>query len=141
MLEKQQGSSLLELMLVVSLVLVLLGGILTGVVSHQRQRQSTIERQLALAACRNTLEQLRSVDIADLPALDGSGFDVPGPDGRPGGLQPRAGDPDGLVGEIRVVLDTTAGTESIYIVSVGAQWRGSGPNGDLRLHCLLGRRR
>ena len=139
--DPEAGTSLVELMLTVSVVLVMLAGTLTGVVYHQRQRQITMERQLAMVACRNTLEQIRGVDVAVLPSLDGRGFDVPGTNGAPGGLSPVAGDPDGLAGEITVRPADTFGGTTIYYVSTRVVWLGAGPNNVIQLEALVGERR
>lgn len=137
----EAGTSLVELMLTVSVVLVMLAGTLTGTVYHQRQRQITSERQLAMVACRNTLEELRAVDIAVLPTLNGRGFDVPGSNGAPGGLSPVRGDADGLAGEIVVQPADSFGGTSIYYISTRVVWAGAGPNNLVQLEALVGERR
>ena len=76
-MDPEAGTSLVDLMLAVSVVLVMLAGTLTGVAYHQRQRRITMERQLAMVACRNTLEQLRAVDIGTLPASSSAARRMP----------------------------------------------------------------
>lgn len=140
-MDPEAGTSLVELMLAVSVVLVMLAGTLTGVAYHQRQRRITMERQLAMVACRNTLEQLRAVAIGTLPSLHGRGFDVPGTNGAPGGLRAVPGDPDGLAGEITVQPADAFGGTTIYYVSTRVVWAGVGPSNAIQLETLVGERR
>ncbi len=140
-MDPEAGSSLVELLLVSAVVLVMLAGILTGVVFHQRQRQANLERQLATAACRNTLEELRAIDIALLPGMHGRGFDVPGQNGAPGGLTPIAGDPDGLPGSISVVSAIAFGGATLFQVTTRVDWQGAGPGSAVQFDALVGQRR
>ena len=124
----------------ISVAVTILAGVLTGVAHHSQQRRLNIERSLALTACRNTVEAVRSVPIADLPALDGRGFDVPGLNGQPHGLRARAGDADGLVGLITVRRDQLVAGNVLYQVDISAAWDG-GANRELRFTFLVGERR
>ena len=83
------------------------------------------ETNLAAIACRNNLEDLRSVGFATLPTLHGQGFDVPGVNGSPGGLRPVPGDLDGLPGEFLVIVDQTSGGETLYRVVAQVTWVGA----------------
>ncbi|MFQ5503624.1 MAG: hypothetical protein ACE5F1_02375, partial [Planctomycetota bacterium] len=85
---QEAGISLVELMIGTVIVITMLGGILSLCLQHARQRRIDAELHLAFVACRNNLEELRSVPFSDLPSLDGRGFDVPASDGSPGGLRP-----------------------------------------------------
>ncbi len=138
----QQGSSLIELLLGISVAILLVGSALTGVASHQTQRRMHGERTLAMCACRNTLEQLRSVDISALPSYDGQSFDVPGQNGETRGLTCQPGDADGFAGEISVTAHprSQAGNE-LYVVRTTARWRGATRGGTLTLQTLMGERR
>ena len=137
---RESGFSLVELLLLASIALVAILAVLTGVVQHSSHRRGTSERMLAATACRNTLEELRMVDFATLPGLHGSGFDVPGPEGEPGGLRPRAGDADGLPGEISIVEDQRVGSHVLYRVQVRVAWRGA-VTSTITMQCLMGVRR
>lgn len=147
-LARDSGATLIELAAGLAIVLMLLGGALGGVASHQAQRRMHGERILAMAACRNTLETLRSVNILDLPTYDGRGFDVPGQNGQSLGLPPLEGDPDGLPGEIAVAQFLPApptavlpGDAVVYRVTATVRWRGATRGGVFRMETLMGERR
>jgi type II secretory pathway pseudopilin PulG len=135
------GLSLIELLAALAFVVLLLSSAMTGVVSHSNQRRVHTEQLLAMAACRSTLEFLRGVDIAVLPTYNGTGFDVPGQDGQPGGLPPLEGDLDGLPGEISIVANRTTGVDTLYTVTVAVRWRGATRGGFLQMQALMGERR
>jgi len=138
---RESGSSLIELMMMLSCALILIGATLTSTMQHAAQRQINMERLLAFDAARNVLEELRLVEAANLPAMDGTGFDVPGPNGEAGGLVTVAGDADGLVGEILLEPDTTVGSTVLYRARVSVRWRGRDPRGFLSIESLMGGRR
>ena len=87
-------------------------------------RRSNEQLNMAFLACRNALEDLRALPFADLPAMNGQGFDVPGFNGEPGALVPMPGDVDQLPGEFIVTLDNSSNGESIYWVTLRITWRG-----------------
>ena len=118
----EQGASLLELMIATLVALVLLGAVLSLVIQQAHQRQANTESSLALSAALNNLEQLRTVPATTLLTLNGTGFDVPGSNGAPGGLQPVPGDIDGLPGEFLVSVDQSAAGVDLYRVVATVTW-------------------
>lgn len=137
----ERGTSLVELIVLLVAAALLVGSTLTGVVSHGVQRRIHGEQILAMSACRNTLEMLRSQPFAALPGFHGTGFDVPGQDGQARGLSPLPGDPDGLPGEISVALNRQNGLAIIYTVTARVRWLGATRGGDFRMIALMGERR
>lgn len=121
---RESGTSLVELILGAAIVITLLLAISTSVVSQTRLRRLSEERNLAMVACRNTLESMRDVTFSTLPALNGTGFDIPGNNGNAGGLAPVVGDADGLPGRITVTVDQSSGGEKLYLVTLTVDWTG-----------------
>lgn len=137
----QKGSSLIELMIAAMVSLVLIGAVLSTVIQQGHQRQATNETALALSAALNNLEQLRTVDEATLPGLDGTDFDVPGSNGKPGGLTPQPGDPDGYPGELSVFVDQNKAGVTLYRVVATVSWIGVSGKRQIRLQALMGERK
>lgn len=121
----EAGASLVDLMVGVFIGLVLIGAVLSIVTQQGRLRQSNGESTLALSAIANTVERLRSLRESALVGVDNSGFDVPGTNGQPGGLQAVPGDADGLPGNIRTYRFASAGGVPMYHVVVTVDWTGS----------------
>jgi hypothetical protein len=119
------------------IVVVLLVALLSATMNHTRQRRVNGERNLALVAALNTLERARTIPYSQLPSLDGTGFDVPGPNGQAGGLQPVPGDPDGLPGRLSVVLDLSYGGAQVYRVTARVDWRGVQNRNQVELSSLI----
>lgn len=139
---RESGVSMVELLTGMTIAVLLIGGAMMGVVQHQAQRRTHGERILAMSACRNALETLRAVEIADLPAYDGTGFDVPGQNGQAVGLTPVAGDADGLPGEITVTAHARSQTSNpLYVVTTRIRWRGATRGGEFSMCTLMGERR
>lgn len=139
--DRQRGTTLVELAVLMTAAALLLAGVLTGVISHAGQRRVHNERTLAMAACRNTLESLRSLNAASLAALHGTGFDVPGTAGQPHGLQVVAGDADGLPGEISVTVDRNVGGQIVHLVRTRVRWRGATRNQEYAIETRMVERR
>ena len=139
--ESQRGFSLVELICGVAITVMLVVGALTGVASHQTQRRMHGELILAMTACRNTLETLRAVDIEQLPSYNGRDFDVRGQNGQPHGLEPLPGDPDGMPGEISVIVDRTGAGTTVYHVTARVRWLGATRGGNFAMSALMGDRR
>lgn len=139
--EAEAGLTLIELLCGISITIILLCGAMTGVAQHQAQRRVHGEQILAMSACRNTMETLRSVPITALPSYHGRGFDVPGQDGQAHGLAAVAGDLDGLAGEIYVTVDRSSGTTKLYRVRTRVHWQGVTRGGVFEMECLMGERR
>ena len=137
----EAGLTLIELLCGVSITIILLCAAMTGVAQHQAQRRVHGEQILAMSACRNTMETLRSVPITALPSYHGRGFDVPGQDGQAHGLTAVPNDLDGLAGEIYVTADRTAGTTTLYRVRTRVHWQGVTRGGVFEMECLMGERR
>ena len=135
--DRERGSSLVEMLVTSVIVVTLLVALLSATMNHSRQRRLNGERNLALVAAMNTLEQARTIPYADLPALNGTGFDVPGPNGQPGGLHPLPGDADGLPGSIRVVLDLSYGGAQVYRVTARVDWKGVQNKNQIELSSLI----
>ena len=122
---KQGGFSMVELMIGAVLIVVGLLGIMSACIRlHALQRLDT-EIGQAYRSCRSNLEELRAVTLADLEALDGTGFDVVGPDGVTTGLQAVAGDADGLPGRIEVTVDQSAAGRVVYRIRAVVTWSGA----------------
>lgn len=133
----ERGFSLVEVMVGMVASVLVIGSTLSMVTQHARLRKVDEELHLALVACQNNLEELRSLPFANLPSMHGVGFDVPGPNGAPGGLEPVAGDPDGLPGRFTVTVDQTTGSETIYLVTATVEWSGSIKRQSLELQTLM----
>ena len=58
----ESGISMVELLTGMVIAVLLIGAALVGVTQHQSQRRIHGEQILAMSACRNMLETLRSVD-------------------------------------------------------------------------------
>jgi hypothetical protein len=137
----EAGVFLVDLMIGAMVSVVLIGAVLSIVVHQGQMRQANTETSLALSAAINSVEQLRTVPQAVLPALDGTGFDVPGPNGAPGGLRAVPGDPDGLPGQLTVAVESTAGGETLYRVVASVAWVGVTGRRTYALETLLGERK
>ena len=136
------GFSLVELMIGMVICVMLVVGIMTGVVAHQAQRRVHGEQILAMSACRNVMETLRSVDIDALPTWDGHGFDIPGQNGQAQGLVPQAGDADGLAGRISITKHADWAVDNeLYVVTTTVDWRGATRGATFSMTTLMGQRR
>lgn len=113
------------------------GAALSMTVHNAKHRMVDQETYLALVACKNNLEELRTIPFANLPSMNGTGFDVPTKDGKPGGLTPVPGDPDGLAGEFSVLVDQTSGGETIYHVKASVAWVGAQGRQNFTLETLM----
>lgn len=121
------GFTLIELMSVLVLMTVGILGVLTTATRVNALRKLDEELALAVRACQSTMEEIRGLPIAQVPALNGVGFDVPGREGQPGGVAPVPGDADGLPGRITVAVDQTGGGVTLYRVTLDVDWsRGNG---------------
>jgi hypothetical protein len=135
---RDAGFSLVEIMIGTLLIAVGLLGIMESCTRlHDLQRLDT-EIGMAYNACRSNLEQLHDVPLAELEALDGKGFVVPGADGATPGLRAVPGDPDGLPGEIHVSLVDTAAGRSLYRIRAAVSWYGSSKQHAIELTTLRG---
>jgi hypothetical protein len=141
MASRQRGSSLVELMIGAALVFVALQSVTLTMVSQGNLRRTSEEQSLAMVACRNNLEAVRNLPLAELPALHGAGFDVPDLAGHPGVLQPLAGDEDGLPGQFLVTVDQTSAGETIYLVRMVVDWYGIGGKQQFELKSLVAARK
>ena len=138
---REEGISLLELMISILAAVVILGAVLSAALHHASERKSNAELNLALVACTNNLEEMRSIPFEDLPGLDGEGFDIPGINGEPGGLQPLPGDLDGMPGQLTVVTDKSSGGVVLYLVRATVTWAGTLGRQRVELDTLMGERR
>jgi type II secretory pathway pseudopilin PulG len=120
----ESGTSLIDLMFAAAAIITMLLAVSTAVTSQSRTRRLAEERNLAMVACRNATEELRNQPFASLPALDGTGFDIPGTNGGAGGLRPVPGDADGLPGQFSVAVDQSSAGETLYRITVRVDWTG-----------------
>lgn len=121
---EESGFSLIDLMIGAMVSIILIGAVLTVIVHQGHLRQSNTETSLALNACMNTLENMRALDTSGILTMNGTGFDIPGPNGQPNGLTPVAGDLDGLPGAVTVVIDQSSGGNTLYLVVCSVTWTG-----------------
>ena len=120
----ESGTSLIDLMFAAAAIITMLLAVSTAVTSQSRTRRLAEERNLAMVACRNAVEDLRNQAFAGLPALHGTGFDVAGVNGAAGGLRPLPGDADGLPGQFNVAIDMASAGETLYRVTIMVDWTG-----------------
>ena len=137
----EEGISLMELLVSIVAAVVILGAVLSAMLHHAAERRTNAELNLALVACTNNLDELRSLPFSLVPTMDGVGFDVPGIDGQPGGLEPLPGDPDGLPGGFSVTMDQTSGGVVLYLVTATVNWNGARGRQRVELESLVGERK
>ena len=137
---EERGFSLVDFMAGMVVSVLVIGSTLSMTIQHARQRKFDEENHLALFACQNNLEALRSVPFANLPSMNGVGFDVPGKNGAAAGLNAVPGDDDGLPGQFSVKVDQTTGGETIYLVRATVAWSGSQGRQSFELETLMGPR-
>ena len=137
---RQRGTSLVEFVLAAAAAVMLLSSVIQVILQTANLRRVDDEIHLAFTAAQNNLEELRNIPFAQLPAIDGQGFDVKAINGAPGGLRPVPGDPDGLTGLLSVTIDQTGGGETLYIVRATVQWAGIRGNQQLLLESLMAER-
>jgi len=137
----EAGITLIEVMVCAVLAIVFLGAYMALAVRLSGHRQQERERALAMTAAINNLEHIRAVNFATLPSLDGSGFDVPGNNGTAGGLNPQAGDPDGLPGQLHVEVERTVAGNTLYRVTATVAWRGVDGNQHISIQALVAERK
>ena len=124
-----------------ALAMLVLGSVLTLSAQASALRRTNVETSLALSAALNTVEQLRTTPFSTLASLNGSGFAVQGLNGQPGGLAAVEGDPDGLPGELAVVIDQQSGSTILYRVTATVRWQGVSGNRSLSMSALIGERK
>lgn len=137
----ESGTSLVELMVAIFMAVVFVGALLSAAIQQSTHRQTNMETSLAMSAAMDNLERVRAVPFSGIPALDGSGFDVPGANGNPGGLQPLPGDPDGLPGELTVTVDDSSGGYTLYRVTASVSWRGVQRSRRIQVETLVAERK
>ena len=137
---REGGFILLEFVIGSLAVVLALGAVISAVLQVSRLRKVDEELNLAYIACMSNIEDLRSVPLADLPAMNGVGFDVPALNGTLGGLTPLPGDADGLAGQFTVTMDKTGGGTTLYRVVTEVQWIGTAGRQSFRLESLMGQR-
>ncbi len=138
---RERGASLLELMVALVAAATILGAIISTLTRHSLQRQTMTELNLAAAAALDNIEELRSVDYAQLATKNGVGFDVPGLNGAAGGLRAKPGDLDGLPGKITVAVEQSFGAAVLYRAQVEVEWVGAQGTRSIRFETLLGGRK
>ena len=137
----EAGMSLVELMMAIILAVVFIGALLSAAIQQGLHRQTNMETSLAMSAALDNLERVRAVPFAGIPGLNGSGFDVPGSNGNPGGLRALPGDPDGLPGELTVAVDETKTGYTLYRVTASVNWRGVNRSRRIQIETLVAERK
>ena len=136
----QDGISLIEVMLAAVFGLAVLGGVLSLIVSNARLQRADEELVLAMQACRDKLEQLRSIDFKDLAAENNTGFAV-GSDSLTRTLKARPDDMDGLPGHVDITVEDSLGSEILYKAVVRVDWDGVSTPGSFSMTGFLADRR
>ena len=136
---RQGGSSLVEISIASFVMVVALGGILMMTVNNGRLSKAEEQVQVALATCRNKIEEIRSLPIEKVPELDGVGFRAHG--AKTGFLLPLPDDVDGLPGEIEIVEQDRNGANVTYRVRSTLRWMGTTGAQEFFLMGLVGSRR
>lgn len=139
----EAGSSLVEVMFATVLVVMFVGSLLLVSIQQGTHRRVNLETSLAMSAILDNLERIRAVPFSSLLGLDGSGFDIPAVNGSSsGGLEPLAGDLDGLPGEFTVsVAPQSVPGVTLYRVVATVEWRGASRARSLSMETLVGERK
>jgi hypothetical protein len=138
---EERGAMLIELVCAAGVALVVGGAVVSTTVRQTAHRAVNLETTLATNAIADVYARLRALPFADLPALHGTGFDVPGHTGRPAGLTAVPGDPDGLPGRMEVTVENIAGSAVLYRVVLTVDWLGAAGRRRERVVGLVGERR
>ena len=138
---EEDGFSLIDLMIGAIVGVILIGAVLTVIVHQGHLRKANTETSLALNACMNTIENMRALDSAGILAMNGTGFDVPGPNGEVNGLAAVAGDKDGLAGSVTVVTDQSSGSNVLYLVVCSVTWMGGNGRRSYSIQTVMGERK
>ena len=138
--DREAGFSLLELLIGTLAVITALGAVITASLQISNLRRVDEEINLAYIACTSNLEDLRSVDFADLPGLHTTGFDVPAINGSSGGLTPVPGDPDGLAGVFSITVVKSGGGVTLYRAVARVDWIGASGRQEFKLETFIGPR-
>ena len=111
----EEGFTIIEVVLALVVLAVVVLGYMASQNAAVALERDTQDRELALNAAVRRLEALKTLSLGDLEALDGSGFAV-------AGLNPPAGDADGLPGLVRVEMLSPV----LARVTVRVEWQGAG---------------
>jgi type II secretory pathway pseudopilin PulG len=135
------GFTLVELMGGVVIAFIALTGIFLTTMSVSQLRRVDEDLNLAFAACRTRLEEIRAMPFPSLPGQHNTGFAVDvDRNGNPE-LKAPPGDADGLPGRVLVTTEATAGTSVLYRVKVIVNWIGVSGVRTFSLESLVGNRR
>jgi type II secretory pathway pseudopilin PulG len=135
------GFTLVELMSGVVIAFIALTGIFLTTMSVSQLRRVDEDLNVAFAACRTRLEELRAISFSTLLAQNNTGFAVDvDRNGRPE-LQAPPGDTDGLPGRVLVTTEATSGTTLLYRVKVIVNWIGVSGVRTFSLESLMANRR
>lgn len=138
---REVGNSLVELVIGSAIAIAALVAVLSTCLHHHKLRAADAELSLVFSACRNSLEDLRTIPFNELPAMHGVGFDVPAANGTPGGVQPLPGDADSLPGEFSVVKEKEASGYVLYRVTATVTWSRANKPRDFELETIMTGRR
>jgi type II secretory pathway pseudopilin PulG len=133
----ETGGSLVELTIAIAVTVVLIGAVMHMCVYNAKSRKLDDELRLALSSCENVLEEARSLQLDEIPLLDGQNFDVLGRNGEPGGLAPVKGASSTMAGVIASVLAQSATGFDLYRVTARVQWQGVMGNRIFELSTLI----
>jgi hypothetical protein len=132
------GLSLVELMMATVLTVIGLVAILNSCLRLHSLQRLDGEIACAARACRNLIDQLRTLPLAQVSSRDGSGFAVPGADGVSALLQPQQGDADGLPGRLVVRQERAVGGRSLYRVEAHVLWNGVSGDQAIQFTTMIG---
>ena len=134
----EAGLSLVELMIATVVMVVGLVGIMNSCVRLHAMQRMDAEVGLAYRACLQNLEELRALPLASLPAMNATGFDIPGPDATTPALAAQPGDADRLPGLINVQQVAINGGRLLYRITATAAWRGASGDSKVQLSTYWG---
>ena len=137
---KEAGGSLIELIIATSIALVLVSAVMHISVHSSKVRKADAEIHLAWSACRNVIEEVRTLPVSQILALNGTGFDVPGPNGETKGLNVVKSNTSGLTGVITAIVEVTAPLCTMYRVTATVNWTGVSGEQDFSLQTLVVKR-
>ena len=132
------GFSLVELLAATVVMVFGLVGLMNSCVQLNALQRLDAEVALCYRACLRNLEEVRAMPMATIATMNGTGFDIPGPNGAPRGLQAQAGDADGMPGSIAVQRLATDAGRTLYRITATVKWHGSSGNSALELMTMVG---
>ncbi len=121
---RSAGSTLVEVLGGAVIVAIAIPGILYTTVQVAMLRRADEERNMAMVGCQGKIEDLRDLPPAGLAACHGSGFAVDVDQDSVNDLAPLPNDPDGLPGELSIVVEEATSEKVLYRVRATVRWSG-----------------